>query len=180
VAVVTALAPVPVVISVAVPSVVEPFENVMVPVGGADAPATVGIVKVSTTGEPKLELVGLAVRVSVELAMPTVSVVEDEIALKLPAAGAVAVMVSVPTGKAVVVVVATQEVAEPVKAAVPRVTPPLTKVTVEVGQTPLTGAIVSVSVTVIPYVSPVAGVADSVPVELTALTVSVVVAVPEA
>jgi hypothetical protein len=151
VAVVTALAPVPVVVSVAVPSVVEPFENVTVPVGGAEAPATVGMVKVRTTGEPKLELVGLAVSVSPELeAAPTVSVVEDEIAPKLPAAGAVAVIVSVPTGSTVVVVVATQAVAEPVKVAVPSVTPPLTNVTVEVGQTPLTGAIVSVSVTVIP------------------------------
>jgi hypothetical protein len=33
---------------------------------------------------------------------------------------------------------------------VPRVTPPLAKLTVEVGQTPLTGAIDSVNVTVMP------------------------------
>ena len=111
VAVVMAVAPVPVVVSIAVPSVVVPFENVTVPIAGADAPATVGTVKVRTTGEPKLEVTGLAVRVSAEpAAVPTVSEVEDEIAPKSPAAGAVAVMVSVPTGSAVVVVVAMQEV----------------------------------------------------------------------
>ena len=52
VAVVTAFAPVPVVVSVPVPSAVVPFENVTVPVAGADAPAIVGTVKVSVTAEP--------------------------------------------------------------------------------------------------------------------------------
>jgi len=50
VAVVTAFAPVPVVVRVAVPRVVLPFENVTVPVGAAEAPAIVGTVKVSVTG----------------------------------------------------------------------------------------------------------------------------------
>jgi hypothetical protein len=186
VAVVTAFAPVPVVVSVAVPSVVVPFENVTVPVAGAEAPATVGTVKVSTTGEPKLELVGLAVNVSpAPDAVPTVSVVEDEIGPKLPVAGAVAVIVSVPTGSAVVVVVAMHEVAVPVagfgvNVAVPSVVPPLANVTVAVGQSPLTGAIVSVSVTVVPKVAPVAGEAVSEPDALAGLTVSVAVAEPDA
>jgi hypothetical protein len=52
VAVVTALAPVPVVLSVPVPSVTPPLVNVTVPEGGALAPVTVGTVKVSVTGEP--------------------------------------------------------------------------------------------------------------------------------
>ena len=52
VAVVTALAPVPVVVSAAVPRVVEPFENVTVPVGDGDAPATVGTVNVRVTAVP--------------------------------------------------------------------------------------------------------------------------------
>ena len=185
VAVVTALAPVPVVVRVAVPSVVVPLVKVTVPVGGAEAPATVGIVKVSTTGEPKVELVGLAVSESPEpLAAPTVSVVDEEIGPKLPAAGAVAVMVSVPTGSAVVVSVATQEVGlpagTPVKVLAPRVVPPLANVTVAVGQTPLIGVIVSVSVTGAPKVSPVAGEAVSVPFDEAGLTVSVVVAEPDA
>jgi hypothetical protein len=155
VAVVTAFAPVPVVVSVPVPRVVAPFENVTVPVGDTEAPGTVGIVNVSTTGEPKLELVGLAVSVSPEPeATPTVSVVEDEIAPKLPAAGAVAVMVSVPTGSAVVVAVAMQEVGfvagEPMNVAVPSVDPPLANVTVDVGQVPLIGVTDSINVTVAP------------------------------
>ena len=54
VAVVTAAAPVPVVVSAAVPNAVAPLVNVTVPVAGAEAPATVGTVKVSTTGEPKV------------------------------------------------------------------------------------------------------------------------------
>ena len=132
-----------------------PLVKVTVPVAGAEAPATAGTVKVSTTGEPKVELVGFAVTVSPDpLVAATVSAVVDEMAPKLPAAGAVAVMVSVPTGSAVVVVVATQEVGlpagTPVKVPVPRVAPPLVNVTVAVGQTPLMGAIVSVSVTVPP------------------------------
>jgi hypothetical protein len=73
--VVTAVAPVPVVVSVPVPSVVVPCVNVTVPVGAVDAPATVGIVNVSTTGAPYVELVGLAVNVSLVLAtLATVSV----------------------------------------------------------------------------------------------------------
>ena len=185
VAVVTALAPVPVVDNMAVPSVVPPLVKVTVPVGDAAAPVTVGTVKVSTTEEPKVELVGFAVRVSPVLgAAATVSLVVEEMAPKLPAAGAVAVMLSVPTGRAVVVVVAVQDVGfaagEPVKVLVPSVTPPLAKVTVAVGQTPLTGAMDSVRVTVMPKVSPDAGDAVSVPAEVTALTVSVAVAVPEA
>ena len=185
VAVVMAVAPVPVVVSIAVPSVVVPFENVTVPIAGADAPATVGTVKVSTTGEPKTELVGLATSVSAEPdAMPTVSDVEDEIAPKLPAAFAVAVIASVPTGRAVVVVVAVQEVGlaagVPVNIAVPSVVPPLANVTVAVGQTPLTGAMVSMRVTVMPKVSPVAGEAVSEPDALAGETVSVAVAEPEA
>ena len=155
VAVVTAFVPVPVVVSVAVPSVVDPFENVTVPVGDADAPVTVGTVNVRTTGEPKLELVGLAVSVSPEPdAAPTVSDVEDEMAPKLPVAGAVAVMVSVPTGRVVVVVVAPQEVGlaagTAAKVAVPSDDPPLVNVTVAGGQVPLIGVTVSVSVTVMP------------------------------
>ena len=142
----------PAVVKVAVPSVTPPLVKVMVPVGGAEAPATVGIVKVNTTGEPKVELVGLVVSVSpVPLAAPTVSVVEEEIGPKLPAAGAVAVMVSVPTGSAEVVVVAMQTAGLPVgvagKVAVPRVEPPLVNVTVAVGHAPLIGVTVSVRVT---------------------------------
>ena len=180
VAVVTALAPVPVVESVAVPRVTPPLVNVTVPVGEAEAPATVGTVNVSCTGEPKLELVGFAVSVSfAPEASATVSVVDDVIAPKLPAAGAVAVMVSAPTGRAVVVVVAMQEVGlpagTPVKVLVPRVTPPLAKVTVEVGQTPLIGAMVSVRVTGAPNVSPVLGVAMRVPVAEAGPTTSVAV-----
>jgi hypothetical protein len=186
VAVVTAFAPVPVVVNVAVPSVVTPSENVTVPAAGVEAPATVGTVKVRTTGEPKVEVVGLAVRVSpAPEAAATVAEVVDEIVLKLPLAGAVAVIVSVPTGKAVVVVVAMQEVAVPVagsevKDAVPSVVPPLANVTVAVGQRPLTGAIVSVSVTGEPKVAPDEGEAVSEPDALAGLTVSVVVADPDA
>ena len=156
VAVVTAFAPEPVVVSVPVPSVVVPLMKVTVPAGGADAPATVGMVNVSTTGEPKTELAGFAVKVSAEpAAIPTVSVINEEIAPKLPAAGAVAVMVSVPTGRAEVLMVATHEVGVPFagmdeKLVMPRVTPPLAKVTVAEGHMPLTGAIVSDSVTVVP------------------------------
>jgi hypothetical protein len=78
VAVVTALAPVPVVLNVPVPSVTPPLVKVTVPVGGAAAPATTGrTVKVRTTGEPTVELVGFAVNVSVfaEPALLMVSVV---------------------------------------------------------------------------------------------------------
>jgi hypothetical protein len=143
---------VPVVVRVAVPRVVDPFENVTVPVGEAAAPATAGTVKVSVTGDPKAVLVGFAVSVSLEPeAVATVSLAVDEITPKLPAGGAVAVMLSVPTGSAVVVVVAVQEVGfvegVAVKVLVPRVTPPLVKVAVEVGQVPLTGVTVSVSTT---------------------------------
>jgi hypothetical protein len=120
------------------------------------------------------------VRTPVAGAGPTVSVVDEEIGPKLPAAGAVAEMLSVPTGRAVVVVGATQEVGVPiagtgVKVPVPSVTPPLVKVTVEIGQTPLIGAIDSVSVTVIPKVSPVAGEAVSVPFVTAGVTVTVAV-----
>ncbi len=81
IAVVTALAPVPVVASVPVPSVTPPLVNVTVPVGDAEAPATVGTVKVSATDEPKVELVGFAVSLSfAPEAIATVSVVVDEIA----------------------------------------------------------------------------------------------------
>jgi hypothetical protein len=152
VAVVTAVEPDPLVVSVAVPSVTPPLANVTVPVGEADAPAVVGTVKVSTTGEPKVELVGFAVSVSPVLATgATVSLTEEEIVLKLPDAGAVAVIVSVPTGSPVVVMVAAQVAGLPEgvpgKAAVPKVIPPLAKVTVEVGQAPLMAATVSVSAT---------------------------------
>jgi hypothetical protein len=179
VAVVTPL----VVLRVPVPRVVVPLVKVTVPEAGAGAPAVVGTVNVSTTGEPKAEVVGFAVSVSeAPLAAATVSVVEDEIGPKLPAAGAVAVMVSVPTGKAVVVVVATQEVGlmagTPAKFAVPSVVPPLAKLTGATGQTPLTGAMVSLRVTVMPYISPVEGEAVSVPVGVTGVTVSVAVAEP--
>jgi hypothetical protein len=185
VAVVTAFVPVPVVVSVAVPRVVVPFENVTVPVGGAEAPATVGIVNVRTTGEPKFEVVGFAVSVSADPdAAATVSDVVEEIAPKLPAAGAAAVIVSVPTGRAVVVVVAMHEVGlaagVPVKVAVPSVDPPLANVTVEVGQVPLIGVTVSVKVTSAPYVSPVAGEAASVPFAVPCVTVSVAVGAGEA
>jgi len=84
-------------------------------------------------------------------ATPTVSLIEEEIAPKLPAAGAIAVTVSVPTGRAVVVTVAVQLAGLPVgvagNVAVPSVTPPLAKVTVEVGHAPLIGVTVSVSTT---------------------------------
>ncbi len=151
VAVVTPL----VVLRVPVPSVVPPLVKVTVPVGGAEAPATVGMVKVNVTGVPKIDVVGFAASVSPEPgATPTISVVAEEIGPKLPAAGAVAVIGSVPTGNAVVVVVAMQEVGLPAgvltKVPVPSVVTPLAKVTVAVGQTPLTGAIVSVRVTVMP------------------------------
>ena len=52
VAVVTALAPVPVVERVPVPSVTPPLVKVTVPVAGEGAPATVGTVKVNATVEP--------------------------------------------------------------------------------------------------------------------------------
>jgi hypothetical protein len=180
VAVVVALAPLPTVDSVAVPRVTPPLAKVTVPVGGAEAPATVGTVKINCTAEPKVELVGFAVSVSfAPEATATVSVVEDEIALKLPAAGAVAVMVSVPTGSAVVVSVATHEVAAPagvpVKVPVPSVVPPLANVTGEVGHVPLMAATVSVNTTGAPKVSPVAGEAVRVPVAETAPTVTVAV-----
>jgi hypothetical protein len=66
VAVVTEVAPVPVVESVPVPSVVVPLVKVTVPVGVAVAPVAGGTVNVSTTGEPKVELVGFAVNVSLD------------------------------------------------------------------------------------------------------------------
>jgi hypothetical protein len=60
-------------------------------------------------------------------------------------------MLSVPTGSAVVVRVAVQEVGfaagVPVKVPTPRVVLPLENVTDAVGQTPLIGAMVSVRVT---------------------------------
>jgi hypothetical protein len=112
-------------------------------------------------------------------ATATDSVVDEEIPAKLPDAGAVAVMGSVPTGSDVVVIVATQEVGlaagVPVKVPVPSVVPLLAKVTVAVGQTPLIGEIVSVSVTGEPKVSPVAGVAARTPVTEAGLTVSTAV-----
>ena len=117
-------------------------------------------------------------------AVPTVSAAEDEIAPKLPAAGAVAVMVSVPTGSAVVVVVAMQEVGfpagAPVKVAVPSVVPPVANVSVAVGQAPSIGETVSVRVTAMPKVSPVAGETVNVPEPLAGVTVSVAIAEPEA
>jgi hypothetical protein len=152
VAVVTALAPVPVVIRVPVPRVTPPLVKVTVPVGEAEAPATVGTVKVNVTAEPKAELVGFAVRVSfAPEAVATGTVVLDEMAPKLPPAGAVAVTRSDPTGNVVVVIVATHEVGLaagiPAKVPVPSVVLPFTKVTVELGQIPLTGAMLSVRVT---------------------------------
>lgn len=152
VAVVVAFAPLPTVVNIAVPSVTPPLVKVTVPVGGEEAPATVGTVKTSCTGDPKVEVEGFAVKVSLAPeAVAIVSVVDEEMAPKLPAAGAVAVMVSVPTGNAVVVMVAVQLAGLPVgvagKLAVPSVVPPLAKVTVEVGQAPLMAATVSVSVT---------------------------------
>jgi hypothetical protein len=177
VAVVVAFAPVPVVTRVAVPSVTPPLVKVTRPVGAAEAPETVGTVKTSCTGEPKVEVVGLAVRVSFAPdTMATDSVVEEEIAPKLPAAGAVTVMVSVPTGSADVVSVATQEVGfaagVPVKLLVPRVVPPLAKVAAEVGQAPLIAATVSVNTTGAPKVSPVAGEAVKVPEAEAGVTVT--------
>ena len=152
VAVVTALEPVPLVDSVPVPSVTPPLVNVTVPIGEAEAPVTVGTVKVSTTDAPKVELVGFAVSVSPVLpAVATVSLTVEEIAPKLRSAGAVAVMVSVPTGRAVVVMVAVQVAGVPVGAAgneaVPSVTPPAAKVAMELGQAPLIGVTVSVRTT---------------------------------
>jgi hypothetical protein len=180
VAVVTAVAPEPDVDRVPVPSVTPPLLNVTVPVAGDEAPATVGTVKVSATGEPYVEVVGLSVSVSPVLATaPTGSVVVEEIAPKLPPAGAVAVTVSEPTGSTVVVTVAVQVVGlaagVPVKGDVPRVTPPLAKVADEVGQTPLIGVTVSVRTTGDPYVSPVAGEAARLAVAVAWLTVSVAV-----
>ena len=180
VAVVVAFAPLPTVVSVAVPRVTPPLVKVTVPVGGAEAPATVGTVKTSWTGSPNEELVGFAVSVSfAPEAAATVSVVEEEIAPKLPPAGAVAVTVSVPTGSAVVVMLAVHVAGFPVgaagKVAVPSVVPPLAKVSVEVGQAPLMGATVSVSVTGAPKVSPVAGEAVSVAVAAAWPTVTVAV-----
>jgi hypothetical protein len=152
VAVVTALAPVPVVVSVAVPMVMPPLVNVTVPVGDAEAPAIVGTVKVKFTGEPKFEFVGLMTSVSfAPEATATGSEVVDEMAPKLPPAGAVAVTESVPTGKAVVVMVARHFAGDPVgvdpNVVVLRVMPPLAKVTVVVGHRLLTGVTVSVSTT---------------------------------
>lgn len=179
-AVVTALEPLPVVVSVPVPRVTPPLEKVTVPVGEAEAPATVGTVKVSATEVPKEELVGFAVSVSPALATAaTGSEVEDEMAPKLPPAGAVAVTVFVPTGSAVVVIAAVQVDGLPEgvagKEAVPSVVPPLAKVTREVGQTPLIGLTVSVSTTGEPYVSPVAGDAARLAMAAAWLTVSVAV-----
>ena len=157
VAVVVAFAPLPTVDNVPVPRVTPPLVKVTVPVGGAEAPATVGTVKVNCTAEPKVELVGFALSVSLAPdAAATVSLTVEEIAPKLPAAGAVTVTVSVPTGSADVMIVATHEVGfaagEPTKVAVPSVVLPLTKVAVavDVGHMPLTAATVSVSVTVAP------------------------------
>lgn len=152
VAVVTALAPVPVVERAPVPRVTPPLVKVTVPVAGEAAPVMVGTVKVRATGEPYAEFVGLAVSVSaVPGATATDSVVVDEMAAKLPPAGAVAVTESVPTGRAVVVTVAVHVVGlaegEPVKVLVPRVMPPLVKVAVEVGQVPLRAVTVSVRTT---------------------------------
>jgi hypothetical protein len=152
VAVVTAFAPVPVVVNVPVPSVTPLLVKVTVPVGEAAAPATVGIVKVNWTGEPYAELVGFAVNVSPVLGdTATGSFVVEEIAPKLPPAGAAAVIVSVPTGRAVVVIVAVHvvglAVGVPVKALVPSETPPLVKVAVEVGQVPFRAVTVSVNTT---------------------------------
>ena len=174
------------VLSAPVPSVVPPLAKVTVPIAGADAPATVGTVKVRTTGEPKLDAAGLAVNESAEPeATPTVSVVDDAMALKLPLAGAVAVIESAPTGRAEVVVVAKQAVGVPdagsgVMLPVPSVTPPLANVIVDVGHAPLMGAMDSVRVTVMPKVSPVAGDAESVPLAVAGVTVSVAVALPAA
>ena len=85
------------------------------------------------------------------LEVATVSLVVEEIAAKLRSAGAVAVMLSVPTGNAVVVMVAEQVAGLPVgvagKEAVPSVTPPLAKVAMELGQAPLIGITVSVRTT---------------------------------
>ncbi len=112
-------------------------------------------------------------------ATATVSLVVDEMAAKLPPAGAVDVMLSVPTGRTVVVTVAVQVVglAEgvPVKALVPSVTPPLAKVAVVVGQVPFNAVTVSVSTTGEPYVSPVAGEAARLAVGVACVTVSVAV-----
>ena len=92
-------------------------------------------------------------------------------------------IVSEPTDRAVVAIVAVQVPGVPVavagKVAVPSVTPPLTNETVEVGQTPLTAVMVSVKTTGAPYVSPVAGEAVSAAVGETTPTVSVAVALPE-
>lgn len=144
-----------VVLRVPVPSVIPPLVKVTVPVGGAEAPVTAGMVKVNVTGEPKMDVVGFAVSVSPEPgATPTVSVVEEEMGPKLPAAGAVAVIGSVPTGSAVVVMEAIQDAGVPVgvdgKLAVPSVEPLLVKVTTAVGQVPLIGVTDSVSVTTAP------------------------------
>ena len=58
--------------------------------------------------------------------------------------------------------------------------PPLAKVSVAVGHEPLMGEMVSVRVTAMPKVSPVAGETVNVPEPLAGVTVSVAIAEPEA
>ena len=66
-------------VSVPVPSVVEPFKNVTVPVGDAD-PVVVGVmVAVKVTLCPKTGAVGVKVTVVVVVAFTTVTVVTGEV-----------------------------------------------------------------------------------------------------
>jgi hypothetical protein len=118
------------------------------------------MVYVSVTVAPAVIVPGVAVKLWLNTgvtpfvtgALPTVTVVDAEVAAKLPDAAVVAVRLFVPTGSALVVRVATQLPPVRVNVPVPRVVLPLVNVA-DVGQAPAIGVSVSVSVTGVPYVS---------------------------
>jgi hypothetical protein len=85
-------------------------------------------------------------------ALFTTSVAVDVVAANGPLAGTVALRLSVPTGRFEVVSVATQFVPTSVIAPVPSVVVPFRNVAGPAGHTPPIAAIVSVSVTGVPYV----------------------------
>jgi hypothetical protein len=136
------------------------LENVTGPVG-AVSPAATGIVYVNVTVPPAVIAPGVAVNVWLNTgvtpfvtgAFATVTVVGPVlVAAKLPEAGIVTVIGSLPTGNVLVVSVATQLPPVSVTGAVPIDVPLLKNVAGPAGQTPLIGASVSVKVTGVPYV----------------------------
>lgn len=168
VAVVRALTPEPVVVSVPVPSVEPLLAKVTLPVADVAAPATEANWNTIVTGEPAVEFAGPTLKVSaVPGTAATVTVAVAEPGPKEPSAENAAETWSIPTGSDVVVTVPTQEVGADVgvaaKFAVPSSVPPLAKTTLEVGQAPPVAGLVSVKTTGDPYVSPAAGETVSVP-----------------